>query len=215
MVSGRYSQCRSEGRACCGLFAWRSRPGCCRIVGCCILGNGRGAIVILGGMLIAMILLFLFARLLSAKNTAIIQAAVALMWMVVIFVGVFLFFTATAFAINWPTAWAQVLGIETANTFDARAMEKLLDVPKQISTRISSSYPSLATVRLQPQLENPIDCQKRNVFIPGGGSYYSFARRTHDYNFGSDISFDPGLFMAGWAGSGSWIFHVFWRNVCR
>lgn len=35
----------------------------------------------------------------------------------------------------------------------------------------------------------------------GGGSYYSFVRRTHDYGFGSDINFRSGEFSVGFAGA--------------
>ena len=34
----------------------------------------------------------------------------------------------------------------------------------------------------------------------GGGSYYSFARLTHEYGYGSDLSLEKGLFQVGFAG---------------
>ena len=37
--------------------------------------------------------------------------------------------------------------------------------------------------------------------INGGGRYYSFSNRTHDYGYGSDISFSNGDFSVGFAGA--------------
>jgi hypothetical protein len=166
------------------------------------LGNGRGAVIVLGGMLVAMVLLFVFARLLATRNAATIQAALALMWMVVAFFGLFLAFTATAIAIQWPPAWAQILGIDTPNP-DKRAMEKLLVVPKDLSNSIFKNNPRLPIelVRLQPRLSDRVAFARRDEVMRGGGAFYSFIRRTHEYGFGSNISLEEGAFRTGFTTS--------------
>ena len=71
------------------------------------VGNGRAAIIILGGTFIAMLLLFLFARLVAEKRSkSIVLAANVVMWSIVIFVCGFLAATATAVTLGRPTAWA-------------------------------------------------------------------------------------------------------------
>ncbi|HEY2961033.1 MAG TPA: hypothetical protein VGJ37_01355 [Pyrinomonadaceae bacterium] len=42
---------------------------------------------------------------------------------------------------------------------------------------------------------------KKSIVMRGGGSYYSFARLTHEYGFGSDIELDQGQFQVGFAGA--------------
>ena len=76
-----------------------------------LLGHGRATAIVLGGMLVAMVLLFVFARLIAARNRSIVQAGVVLLWCVTLFFCVFLAFTITAVAFAWPPAWTQVLGL--------------------------------------------------------------------------------------------------------
>lgn len=53
-----------------------------------------------------------------------------------------------------------------------------------------------AAVRLMPR-EKYSDL----LLIRGGASYYSFVRLTHEYGYGSDISFDMGHLSVGFAGA--------------
>lgn len=76
-----------------------------------LLGNGRASIIVFGATFIAMVLLFGFARLVAAKNTAAVNAGVVLLWAVTIFFCTFLFFTATAVAAGWPPTWFRFLGL--------------------------------------------------------------------------------------------------------
>jgi hypothetical protein len=76
-----------------------------------LIGRGRAAVFILGGMLVAMILLFVFSRLISSKDPSITTAGMVLLWTVTLFFCLFLVFTATAVAVQKPAAWANVLGI--------------------------------------------------------------------------------------------------------
>jgi tetratricopeptide (TPR) repeat protein len=77
-----------------------------------LLGNGRAAIIILGGTLIAMLLLFGFARLVAAQSSSATLAGVVLLWAVIGFFCTFLIFTITAVAFRWPPAWAATLGFD-------------------------------------------------------------------------------------------------------
>jgi hypothetical protein len=59
-------------------------------------------------------------------------------------------------------------------------------------------------IRLLPRERFDSETYKYNnktIVMRGGGAYYSFARRTHEYGFGSDISLDQGEFLVGFAGA--------------
>ncbi|WP_143278680.1 SH3 domain-containing protein [Bradyrhizobium sp. Y36] len=73
------------------------------------LGYSRATFVIFGGMLIAMLLLIVCARLLSARSAPILAAGIAMVWAVALFFITFLVFTATAVAMKWPNVWASLL----------------------------------------------------------------------------------------------------------
>jgi hypothetical protein len=81
-----------------------------------MIGKDKASIIIFGGMLVAMVLLFIFARLVVAKSTAATTAGIVLLWAVTVFFCTFLFFTAAAFAFHWPPAWADFLGLRAAPT---------------------------------------------------------------------------------------------------
>lgn len=74
-----------------------------------ILGHGRAAAIILGGMLAAMFLLLLFDQLARTKTPAIMTAGISLMWAISIFFILFLIFTTTAVAFKWPIIWFDML----------------------------------------------------------------------------------------------------------
>ena len=42
---------------------------------------------------------------------------------------------------------------------------------------------------------------RKTLTIRGGGAYYSFARLTHEYGYGSDLSLDSGYLSVGFAGA--------------
>lgn len=164
------------------------------------LGNARSAAIVLGGMFVAMVLFFVFVRLLATKNHATVLAAQVLMWMVVAFFGVFLTFTVTAFAARVPAAWAQFLGIDEPK-FDKSAMGRLLEIPSEVSGKALKSIPSgtLKLVRLQPRGAG--NSSDREAVLPGAGAYYSFSRETHEYGSGSDIELNSGRLRVGFAGA--------------
>jgi hypothetical protein len=75
------------------------------------LGKGKASVIIFGAMLIAMTLLFVFARLVASASPMITYAGYFLTWAVVLFFVTFLVFTTTAMAIGQPAIWAGVLGV--------------------------------------------------------------------------------------------------------
>ena len=58
------------------------------------------------------------------------------------------------------------------------------------------NQPDAGLIRLMPR-----ESQQNKLLINGGGAYYSFARLTHEYGYGSDISLDRGLLSVGFAGA--------------
>jgi len=76
-----------------------------------LLGYGRVTVLTLGGMFVAMVLLFLFSKMVGAKDRTTQILGQVLATAVTIFVCAFLLFTITAFATRWPEPWVQFLGI--------------------------------------------------------------------------------------------------------
>jgi hypothetical protein len=66
------------------------------------------------------------------------------------------------------------------------------------------TQPDTGLIRLLPREVYESEVYKKNqktLTIRGGGSYYSFARLTHEYGFGSDLSLDSGYLSVGFAGA--------------
>ena len=62
------------------------------------------------------------------------------------------------------------------------------------------SQPQTGIIRLLPR-ETYDSHGKRGLAINGGGAYYSFVRKTHEYGQGSDISLQNGQLSVGFAGA--------------
>ncbi len=67
-----------------------------------------------------------------------------------------------------------------------------------------SRQPDTGLIRLLPR--EKYDTQdwtqrRKGISITGGGAYYSFVRRTHDYGHGSDIGLSQGSLSTGFAGA--------------
>jgi hypothetical protein len=56
--------------------------------------------------------------------------------------------------------------------------------------------PDTGLIRLLPR-----DRNDNNLKIRGGGAYYSFVRKTHEYGYGSDIELQQKYFSVGFAGA--------------
>ena len=66
------------------------------------------------------------------------------------------------------------------------------------------SQPDTGLIRLLPREVYDSEGYKKNrktLTIRGGGAYYSFARLTHEYDYGSDLSLDSGYLSVGFAGA--------------
>src|SRR6266404_6167473 len=66
------------------------------------------------------------------------------------------------------------------------------------------SQPDTGLIRLLPREVYESEAYEKNrktLTIRGGGAYYSFARLTHEYGYGSDLSLDSGYLSVGFAGA--------------
>jgi hypothetical protein len=80
----------------------------------------------------------------------------------------------------------------------ARAEEKLLQVPKDIK----AAYPKLLKLRGTGIIKLlPRGRYEQVIRTRGGGAYYSFFLKTHEYGHGSDIELTSGSFKVGFAGA--------------
>lgn len=79
------------------------------------------------------------------------------------------------------------------------ARGKMLLTPPADLKDIYSSFlrqPHTGLLRLLPR-----EVYEGKLPIRGGGAYYSFKRRTHEYGYGSDLSLEQGEFKVGFAGA--------------
>jgi hypothetical protein len=66
------------------------------------------------------------------------------------------------------------------------------------------SQPDTGLIRLLPREVYESEAYKKNqktLTIRGGGAYYSFAKLTHEYGYGSDLELDSGYLSVGFAGA--------------
>ena len=64
------------------------------------------------------------------------------------------------------------------------------------------TQPDTGLIRLLPREKFDSTPEKLSpLTIRGGGAYYSFARLTHEYGYGSDIELDSGYLSVGFAGN--------------
>src|SRR5437870_415951 len=65
------------------------------------------------------------------------------------------------------------------------------------------SLPDTGLIRLLPREVYDSEVYKKNnktLTMRGAGAYYSFARLTHEYGYGSDLELQGGYFSVGFAG---------------
>lgn len=66
------------------------------------------------------------------------------------------------------------------------------------------SQPDTGLIRLLPRNVYESEVYRKNqktLTIRGGGAYYSFAKLTHEYGYGSDLELDSGYLSVGFAGA--------------
>jgi hypothetical protein len=90
---------------------------------------------------------------------------------------------------------------------DLQALEEQFLAPSEADREAYAtllSQPDSGMIRLLPREKFDSDVYKQNtktLSIRGGGAYYSFARLTHEYGYGSDLELDSGYLSVGFAGA--------------
>jgi hypothetical protein len=92
--------------------------------------------------------------------------------------------------------------IETKRAELAALEQKVLAVADTDRSGFASflSQPQTGIIRLLPR-ETYDGAAKRALAIRGGGAYYSFIRKTHEYGYGSDIELAQDNLSVGFAGA--------------
>ena len=95
--------------------------------------------------------------------------------------------------------------IETKRA-ELSALEKKFLTPSEEDRAAYAAFlgqPDTGLIRLLPRevYGNNDDKNKKSLTIRGGGAYYSFARLTHEYGYGSDIELQQGYLSVGFAGA--------------
>ena len=89
---------------------------------------------------------------------------------------------------------------------EARVVRKGVLAPSEADVarhQFLLSQPNTGVMRLLPReaFDSMVYKVKPKVSMRGGGAYFSFYYRTHEYGYGSDISFEKGLLHVGFAGA--------------
>lgn len=82
---------------------------------------------------------------------------------------------------------------------ELKATEQQFLAPSAKDQRKNADFltqPDTGLIRLLPR-----ETFDNKLTIRGGGAYYSFARLTHEYGYGSDIALEQGQFSVGFAGA--------------
>ncbi|HEV8428387.1 MAG TPA: hypothetical protein VGQ41_10845 [Pyrinomonadaceae bacterium] len=94
-----------------------------------------------------------------------------------------------------------------AKRAEVDALEELYILPSEEDRLRYAEFlqlPDTGIIRLLPRERFDSAMYKdirKSMQIRGGGAYYSFLRRTHEYGYGSDLSLERNLFQTGFAGA--------------
>src|SRR5712691_1621949 len=87
---------------------------------------------------------------------------------------------------------------------ELQALEKKLLAPSEEDRAAYAEFlrqPDTGLIRLLPrEVYDQFPNKAAKLTIRGGGAYYSFARLTHEYGYGSDIELASGHLSVGFAG---------------
>ena len=121
-----------------------------------------------------------------------------------VFVAVLLALSQSAFA--QTESRDDLLKQIEAKRAELAALEKKFLAPSEEDRAAFAEFlgqPDTGLIRLLPREVYESDTYKKNkktMTIRGGGSYYSFALRSHEYGEGTDIGLEQGTILAGFAG---------------
>lgn len=123
---------------------------------------------------------------------------------------VFTIVLVSAFSLNISAQQAktreQLLDDIAAKRVQLSALEdQFLDVSDADRTAYTDllALPDTGLIRLLPRDIFDSEAYKKNkrtITIRGGGAYYSFVKKTHEYGYGSDIELDHDNLLVGFAG---------------
>jgi hypothetical protein len=92
------------------------------------------AVIVIGFMLAAMVLLYVFSKLAKSDSPHITAAALVLMWSVVVAFVVFISLTVTAVITGYPSTWSRLLSLEQPQSSNSGKIETLI---KQVGVKDS------------------------------------------------------------------------------
>ena len=92
------------------------------------VGNGKSSAIILGGVLVGMVLLYVFSNLIKSNSPYLQPAGIILLYSTILFFCTFLFFTVTAVAIHWPVPMLKLLSLNEEPTATVSS-----DIPTDLS----------------------------------------------------------------------------------
>ena len=94
-----------------------------------------------------------------------------------------------------------------AKRAELESLEQLYLAPSEDDRADHAGFlqqPNTGLIRLLPREKFDSEMYKENkptITMRGGGAYYSFARLTHEYGNGSDLSLERGVLQVGFAGA--------------
>jgi hypothetical protein len=94
-----------------------------------------------------------------------------------------------------------------AKRAELEALEQQFLAPSESDRELFANFltqPDTGLIRLLPREKYDSEVYKKNaktLTMRGGGAYYSFARLTHEYGYGSDLALDSGYLSVGFAGA--------------
>jgi hypothetical protein len=151
------------------------------------VGVEKTGVVILAGTFIAMILLFLFARLAAANSPSIHLAGTVMLWIVLLFFGAFLMFTISAFVIQQPRSWAVFIGVPMGDSvtsvpkFESDSDDGQLKLAKWFCLELSPNFNFRTALKRFPLSRMPEPKFSRNKSTETGTQYNTYSSDTDSH----------------------------------
>jgi hypothetical protein len=113
----------------------------------------------------------------------------------------------SSFAVAQSQTREDMLRELTAKRAELQQLEQQFLAPSSEDLQAHAAFlsqPDTGLIRLLPRELYDSETYKKNkktITMRGGGAYYSFSRRTHEYGFGSDIQLSSDHLSVGFAGA--------------